>query len=303
MAQRNITYGDDVFVLTRRDNTSAGYALLPKRVAENETDAIDFTAYFMNVLVRDGNLLGNIDPVALGRNLQVLGNVTMVPRKLVERGPDGQEGAVINVDRHEQGWYRLNTGTLKLPKDFANLSEELVGKETTVATVRYISNSTNSAGSNTTVSVTAFFLPDLTCEARKAVGIAFLFSVANFPFKYNSSQIEMVNTLSTRLNATNTTMRLPVSDFFAMGKANVNTSMNKTEKVDNSTLYVVEQQVTAIVQAANITGMPFTILEAFMVRRGPFDEVIAKDLQIGIAERIKPNCFFILMLLMLFLLW
>ena len=302
--QTNITYGEDVFVLTRRDNTSAGYALFPKTLAENTTNSTaHFTAYFMNLLVRQGNLLAEIDPVAMGRQLSVTGNVTLIPRKIVERGPGGEVGATVNVDRHEQGWYNINTGTLKLPADFGELSPELVDQEATIASVRYISNTTDAQGRNTTVDVTAIFLPDLVLEKQNAVSIALLFSISNFPFQFNSSQLALENSLTTFLNATNTTMVLPVTDYFGFGNGSANfdvkTTKNVTTKGTNSTLYLVEQQVTAVVSASNSSETAVNILEAFMVKRQPFNEALKSEKpQISSATQSYPiHPLFLLLLL------
>ena len=279
-----ILQNGDVFVLTVRNNQQAGYALIPKDVARNFTNQTDFSVYFLNTKVDAGNFFAMASPVIIGNNSRIVGNVTLFPQKIVERSAGGGEGNVINVDFHEQGWYKMNTGTLNLPSDFGNLSPDLVNRNVTIAQARYISNTTDSQNRNTTVQVTAIFLPDLVLENQNAISIALLFTVSNFPFKFNNSLLSMVNSMTYFINATNTTVQMPVAEFFGFGNSSVDVSnnfvtvKNETKNAPNNTIiYFTQQQVESAGKSQNQNDFNVNILEAFLVKLDPFDEALKNE--------------------------
>jgi hypothetical protein len=306
-----IMQNGDVFVLTVRNPKQAGYALIPKDVAKNFTNQTDFSVYFMDTKVDAGNFFAIISPVIIGNNSRIVGNVTLFPHKIVERSAGGREGGVINVDFHEQGWYNMNTGSLRLPSDFGSLSPDLVNKNVTIAQAKYISNTTDSNNRNTTVQVTAIFLPDLVLENQNAISMALLFTVLNFPYKFNSSVLSMVNSLTTYINVTNTTIDMPVADFFGFGNSTINDSNNvKTVKngtrnaPNNTIIYFSEQDVESAGRARTQNDQSVNILEAFLVRQEPFEVALKneKKPEINWALRIAPWNLMHLIIFLVFLL-
>jgi hypothetical protein len=300
-----ILHNGDIFVLTVRNPKQAGYALIPKDIARNFTNQTDFTAFFMDTKVDAGNFFAIISPIIIGNNSRVVGNVTLFPQRIVERLAGGGEGNIINVDFHEQGWYKMNTGKLNLPSDFGSLSSELVDRNATIAQAKYISNTTNSQNRNTTVQVTAIFLPDLVLESENAISIALLFTVYNFPFKFNNSLLSMVNLMSSYINATNTTVQMPVAQFFGFGNSsievndNVNTIKNETKRLANNTIiYYTQQEVESAGKPQN-QNQNVNIFEAFWVKRSPFEEAIKNEQQPSGSMKNTPlfwNIFFTLII-------
>ena len=201
-----------------------------------------------------------------------MGNVTLFPHKVrKERSSGGGEGSVIHVDFHEQGWYNMNTGSLLLPSDFGSLSPDLVNKNVTIAQAKYISNTTDSQNRNTTVGVTAIFLPDFGARnAKRHQHRVAVYRFKFFPYKFNSSILSMVNSMTSYINATNTTVNMPVADFFGFGNSSINdgnnvrTVKNGTQKAPNNTIiYFTEQDVESAGSSRNQNDISVNILKAF----------------------------------------
>jgi hypothetical protein len=292
-ALQNVTYGNDTFVLLRRDSTHADYGLLVNYTFSNASDTFlepgNFSAYFLTADVVQGNLLVGISGVLIGASTSerlLAANYTLRPLAIVETDAGGNVGSIITVYDHVQGWYPIGTGTLQLPENYRTRLNVTADSNNgtanvTVATLKYISNSTNSQNLNTTVLVTCLYLPSI--QNQTQVGMGVQMQVQNFPFRFNDSSLTLTNELRTLVNCTNCTqlnasnsgnivtyLAVNGTGSFDVGPSNY----TKVFIADQAGKRINQRQLletngTASAKVSNVVGQPssFLIAEAFAVNR------------------------------------